>query len=86
MFSGPTEVPALEVDSAPLQLSEPLPPLAVQPVALLLDQLMLIVPPTCTLAGDTLNVSTLATGGAAVAVTCTELGVEAPPLPVQVSV
>jgi len=35
---GPTGVPLLDTGSAPLQPSAPVPPLAVQPVAPLLDQ------------------------------------------------
>jgi hypothetical protein len=42
---GPITVELLEVGSAPLQPSEPVPPLAVQLLALLLDQLSATVAP-----------------------------------------
>ena len=78
--------PGLDAGSLPLQPSPLAPPLAMQPVALLLVQSMSIDCPTCTLVGVTLNVLMLAAEGVALTVTMIELGALAPPPPLQVSV
>lgn len=67
---GPTLVPALAVPTEPVQPSLPVPPLAVQEVALAEAQDSCVEPPTCREAGVATRFVTLAAGGE-VAVTLT---------------
>jgi hypothetical protein len=80
------EVPVLDVGTCPPQPSLPVPPPAVQPVALLLVQVRLAAAPACSEDGVALNVAIVAAGGVAVTMTLSELGVLVPPGPVQVNV
>ncbi len=84
---GPTVIPVLDVATDPLQLSAPLPPLAVHAVALLVDQASEVDWPTTRLVGEALKEVMLAAGGGVlVTLTMTERGPLAPPLPEQLSV
>jgi len=84
---GPTVIPVLAVATDPVQLSAPLPPLAVHDVALLLDQASEVDWPTTRLVGEALkDVMLAAGGGTLLTLTMTELGPLAPPLPEQLSV
>jgi hypothetical protein len=84
---GPTVIPALDVPTGPIQLSEPLPPLAEHDVALLLDQASDVDCPTTRVDGEAVNDVMLAAGGGALlTLTITETGPLAPPAPVQFSV
>ncbi len=81
-------MPALAVVSVPLQPSEPVPPLALQLVALLVDHDSVVACPVCTVAGVAANEPMLG-GGLAATVTVTALEVLAglePGAPAQVSV
>jgi len=84
--SAPVEVPLLEVATGPPQPSLPLPPPAVQLVALLLVQARLLEPPDCNDEGVAVKLAMDAAGGVAVTLTLTELGVLVPPAPLHVKV
>jgi hypothetical protein len=83
---GPTDVPVLEGATVPVQASVPLPPEAVQEVALLVLHARDEDCPTGTLTGLAANEPMLAAGVALFTVTSTEAGALAPPGPVQLSV
>jgi hypothetical protein len=79
-------VPVLEVGSAPVQASEPLPPVAVHELALVLCQLSAVDRPVTKVLGKALKETMAAAGGgASLTFTITELGVPAPPVPEQVN-
>jgi hypothetical protein len=79
---GPMVVPTLDVATDPPQL--PVPPPAVQEVALLLLQLSTVEPPVWIALGSALNAPIVGATGALVTVTLAELGVLEPPAPEQV--
>jgi len=83
---GPTVVPVLDTGSAPLQPSEPSPPLAAHAVAPLVDQASDVDCPVSIVAGDAVNAVTLGAGGALATSTVTDSGALLPPGPVQVNV
>jgi hypothetical protein len=80
-------VPELEVPTVPLQPSVPEPPLAVQAVALVVDQDSVVPWPVCKDVAAALNelMDAPAPGGL-VTLTVVELGLPVPPGPVQVKV
>lgn len=79
-------VPALDVGTVPVQASEPVPPLAVQEVALVVDQEKLVLLPTNTLSGDAAKVLTAAGLAAGLTTSVVLAGPLAPPGPLQFSV
>lgn len=79
---GPIVVPVLEVGTVPLQL--PVPPPAVQEVALLLLQLSTVEAPVWMATGEALKAPMVGGTGALVTTTLAELGALEPPAPVQV--
>jgi hypothetical protein len=80
-------VAVLEVGTAPFQLSEPVPPVAVHELALVLCQLSTVDRPVTKVLGKALKETIAAAGGGALlTLTMTELGAPAPPVPEQVSV
>ncbi len=82
---GPSVVPLLEVPMAPLHPSLPLPPLAVQEVALLLDHVSVVDCPVCSELGKAANDMMLGANGTLATATMTEAGALVPPGPVQAS-
>jgi hypothetical protein len=76
----------LEVPTVPGQESEPVPPLAVQEFAPLLLHAKDVVCPTVTALGVAVNDEIVAAGVALATVTLVDMGVLAPPGPVQLSV
>ena len=84
--SGPTLVPALAVATGPLQPSDPVPPLAVQELALLLDHARVVDCVVWSEIGAAVNEPMVAGGGVLFTSTVTEPGEPAPPGPEQVSV
>jgi hypothetical protein len=74
------------VDCAPDHPSEPVPPDAVQDVALAVVQLNTIDCPAVMVVGVALNEATVAAGVGATTVTTTDDGWLIPPVPVQVNV
>lgn len=84
---APVDVPVLEAAFAPFHPSDPVPPLAVQDVALLLVQVSEAACPLCSVLGLATNAVTLAAGDAgALTLTTTELLLLVPPAPLQLSV
>jgi hypothetical protein len=84
----PVLVPALEVGFEPAQPSEPVPPVAVQVLAPLVDQASVADCPAGMVAGLAVKelIAAAPGVGALVTLTTTELGLPAPPGPVQVKV
>jgi hypothetical protein len=78
-------VPVLDAAWLPLQESEPVPPLATQPVELPEAQVRLIVWPMAMLNGLAANVTVGGAGGAVSATVTIWLAVDVPPGPVQFS-
>lgn len=83
---GPSTVSALPVGCAPLQPSEPGPPVAVQAVPFLVDQVSVVDCPVGIAAGASAKLPIVAGGGVLPAVTVTDVGELVPPGPVQVRV
>jgi hypothetical protein len=87
VVSGPMTAPVLDVGSVPAQLSDPEPPVAVQPVALLVCQLNTVEAPATRVLGKALkDAMAAAGGGAALTLRMTELDGPGPVLPLQVNV
>jgi hypothetical protein len=84
--SAPVEVPVLEVATVPPQPSLPVPPPAVQLVALLLRHASELALPACSDDGVAVKLEMLAGGGVAVTMTLTDAGAPVPPAPVHVNV
>jgi hypothetical protein len=83
---APVLVPVLDVATTPFQPSDPVPPVAVQDVALELVQESVVDWPTTMLFGAALKEVTLGSGaGALVTLTIAELLEPVPPGPVQVN-
>ena len=86
VVNGPTDIPVLDGLKVPFHPSAPLPPLAVQLLALLVVHANELDCPTSTALGDALSEVTLPGGVALATVTLTDTGTLAPPEPVQLSV
>ncbi len=79
-------MPVLEVATVPPQPSLPVPPPALQVVALLLLHASVLALPACRDAGVAVKRVMLAGGGVAVTVMLTDAGALVPPPPVHVNV
>jgi len=87
VVNAPVLKPLLAVPTEPFQTPVPVSPLPVHAVALLVDQDNDAAWPDVMLVGDMLNAVMLAAGcGTLVTLTTTELGLPAPPGPVQLKV
>jgi hypothetical protein len=84
--SAPVDVPVLEVATMPSQPSLPVPPPAVQLVALLLLHANELALPACSDDGVAVKLEMLAGGGVAVTAMLTEAGGLVPPGPLHVNV
>jgi hypothetical protein len=79
-------VAALVTGSGPVQMSLPVPPLAVQTVALAAFQVNVVEPPGANVVGAALNVIAGGAGGAVEATCKVRLACPVPPGPLQVRV